>query len=138
MSHAQIRNSIERLFGLWKRRFPVIAVGLRTKLTTTLAVIIATGVLHNIARMRRVMLVGDDPEPQIQVDNNHNARKIWSAANKKVGVTWRIPILCVTRADMVSEIIRCQTFSDLAALYALKAHKVDKIRKNKKGLPLNG
>ncbi|KAK5648276.1 hypothetical protein RI129_003168 [Pyrocoelia pectoralis] len=48
-AHIRTRNSIERLFGNWKRRFPVLAYGLRLKLTTVGTVIMATGVLQNIA-----------------------------------------------------------------------------------------
>ncbi|CAH2013455.1 unnamed protein product, partial [Acanthoscelides obtectus] len=43
------RNPVERQYGLWKRRFPVLSTGLRLKLQTTLTVIVATAVLHNIA-----------------------------------------------------------------------------------------
>lgn len=51
-NRAQIktRNSVERLFGIWKRRFPVLAYGLRCQMETTLTTIVATSVLHNIAR----------------------------------------------------------------------------------------
>ncbi|KAJ8974150.1 hypothetical protein NQ317_003087 [Molorchus minor] len=48
-AHIRTRNSIERLIGVWKRRFPVLACDCRLKLETTLAVIPATAVLHNIA-----------------------------------------------------------------------------------------
>jgi hypothetical protein len=37
------------LFGTWKRRFPVLAYGVRLKLDTALVVIVATAVLHNMA-----------------------------------------------------------------------------------------
>ncbi|KAK9744494.1 hypothetical protein QE152_g7693 [Popillia japonica] len=37
-------------FGVWKRRFPVLAYGLRLHLNTSLAVIVATAVVNNIAR----------------------------------------------------------------------------------------
>nr|XP_023021925.1 putative nuclease HARBI1 [Leptinotarsa decemlineata] len=43
------RNVVERQYGLWKRRFPVLRFGMRLKLETTMAVIVATAVLHNIA-----------------------------------------------------------------------------------------
>ncbi|KAB0804862.1 hypothetical protein PPYR_01832 [Photinus pyralis] len=49
-SHIRTRNVVERLFGNWKRRFPVLAYGLRLKLQTVLTVIVATAVLQNIAR----------------------------------------------------------------------------------------
>lgn len=45
------RNIVERSIGIWKRRFPVLAYGLRRlKMETTLAIIPATAVLHNIAK----------------------------------------------------------------------------------------
>lgn len=44
------RNPIERLFGVWKRRFPVLALGLRVKMSTVQSIIVATGILHNICR----------------------------------------------------------------------------------------
>lgn len=43
------RNIIERSFGAWKKRFPCLK-HLRLKLKTSLAVIVATAVDHNIAR----------------------------------------------------------------------------------------
>lgn len=43
------RNTIERCFGVWKRRFPCLN-HLRLKMKTSLAVIVAVGVLHNICR----------------------------------------------------------------------------------------
>lgn len=49
-SHIRTRARIENIFGIWKRRFPILAYGCRLKLQTILTVIIATAVLHNIAR----------------------------------------------------------------------------------------
>ncbi|KAJ8912371.1 hypothetical protein NQ315_014738 [Exocentrus adspersus] len=49
-AHIRTRNSVERTFGVWKRRFPVLAYGLRCKLENALTTIVATAVLHNIAR----------------------------------------------------------------------------------------
>ncbi|KAK5649344.1 hypothetical protein RI129_000373 [Pyrocoelia pectoralis] len=48
-SHIRTRNVIERTFGVWKRRFPVLAYGCRLKIETLLSVIISTAILHNIA-----------------------------------------------------------------------------------------
>ncbi|KAJ8954814.1 hypothetical protein NQ317_009290 [Molorchus minor] len=50
-AHIRTRNTVERTFGIWKRRFPVLAYELRCKLDTSLIVIIATAVLHNIAQV---------------------------------------------------------------------------------------
>lgn len=52
-SQIRTRNPIERLFGVWKRRFPVLAIGLQISLENSFPVIIATVVLHNIARQAR-------------------------------------------------------------------------------------
>lgn len=46
--HARVRNTVERQYGVWKRRFPCLALGLRCKLDTSLKVIVACAVLHNI------------------------------------------------------------------------------------------
>lgn len=43
------RNTIERCFGVWKRRFPVMAFGCKLHIDNTLPVIIATAVLNNVA-----------------------------------------------------------------------------------------
>lgn len=64
-AHIRTRNSVERLFGVWKRRFPILAYGCRLKLSTTLAVIPATAVLHNMA------IDMTEGEPPIDVDEAH-------------------------------------------------------------------
>ncbi|KAJ8937499.1 hypothetical protein NQ314_011813 [Rhamnusium bicolor] len=48
-AHKRIRNLIEKVNGLWKRRFPCLHRTLTTKLDTSVAMICATVVLHNIA-----------------------------------------------------------------------------------------
>lgn len=53
------RNTIERSFGIWKRRFPILALGIRLNYAKVEAVVVATAVLHNIARIMR------DPDPPI-------------------------------------------------------------------------
>ena len=47
-AHILTRTIIERVFGIWKRRFPALALGLRLKLNTVQIVVIATAILHNI------------------------------------------------------------------------------------------
>ncbi|XP_045763464.1 putative nuclease HARBI1 [Maniola jurtina] len=49
-SHIRTRNCVERLFGVWKRRFPAMAIGLGVSVQHSFPIIIATAVLHNIAR----------------------------------------------------------------------------------------
>ncbi|GLV38130.1 uncharacterized protein CBL_10097 [Carabus blaptoides fortunei] len=49
-AHIRTRNVVERCFGVWKGRFPGLTCDLRTKLSTTLKITVATAVLHNIAK----------------------------------------------------------------------------------------
>lgn len=48
IAHKKTRVIVEQLFGVLKRRFPCLHYGLRTKLSTTVAIICATAVLHNL------------------------------------------------------------------------------------------
>lgn len=59
--HIRARNCIERLFGVWKRRFPCLVFGLRTKVETSLTVIVACAVLHNICVSNRDAVPHNDP-----------------------------------------------------------------------------
>ncbi|CAH2015230.1 unnamed protein product [Acanthoscelides obtectus] len=43
------RNVVERQYGVWKRRFPILKLGMRLDVHTVMAIIVATAVLHNIA-----------------------------------------------------------------------------------------
>ncbi|KAB0790609.1 hypothetical protein PPYR_14985, partial [Photinus pyralis] len=61
-SQIRTRNPIERLFGVWKRRFPVTAVGLRVSVPNCFAIIVATIVLHNIAVGAGEQVPHDDDE----------------------------------------------------------------------------
>lgn len=50
-NEAQIRtrNVIERVFGVWKRRFPILSLGIRCKIPFNQMIIVACAVLQNIA-----------------------------------------------------------------------------------------
>jgi hypothetical protein len=49
-SQIRTRNVVERQYGVWKRRFPVLQIRMRLKIATVLNIIIvATAVLHNLA-----------------------------------------------------------------------------------------
>jgi len=61
-SHIRTRNIIERLFGIWKRRFPILAIGMRYHLHRIMPIIVATAVLHNIARRN------NDTVPNVDAD----------------------------------------------------------------------
>lgn len=51
-AHIATRNTVERLNGILKRRFGCLSKKLATKLSTTLLIISACAVLHNIAIFR--------------------------------------------------------------------------------------
>ncbi|XP_046398940.1 putative nuclease HARBI1 isoform X1 [Ischnura elegans] len=78
-SHIRTRSIVERTFGIWKRRFPCLSTKLRTKLSTSLKVILACAVLHNVAvrhhapipDQERVIPVVDVP---VHVYRGHNGR----------------------------------------------------------------
>ncbi|XP_035453024.2 putative nuclease HARBI1 isoform X1 [Spodoptera frugiperda] len=45
----ETRNTVEKCFGVWKKRFPCLQVGMGMKVETVVAVICACATLHNIA-----------------------------------------------------------------------------------------
>ncbi|CAN7980919.1 unnamed protein product [Ixodes pacificus] len=49
-AHIKTRNSIERAFGVWKRRFPCLDMRLQHKPTRSAAIITACAALHNLGR----------------------------------------------------------------------------------------
>lgn len=48
-SQIRTRNVVERMFGVWKRRFPILSLGMRVSLERSQAIIVATAILHNLA-----------------------------------------------------------------------------------------
>jgi len=71
-NEAQIRtrNVVERTFGIWKRRFPILSMGIRTKLPLTQAIIVASAVLHNLAYENGDQLPADDLNAAEELDGN--------------------------------------------------------------------
>lgn len=51
-THIRTRVIVENIIGIWKRRFPIMAYGCRLRIENTLPCIVATAVLHNLARLR--------------------------------------------------------------------------------------
>lgn len=87
-SQIRTRNAIERCFGVWKRRFPILALGIRLKTESIEAIIVATAVLHNICCRNREEHPHVDPEleerlleleaeanHQVINENEHNATR---------------------------------------------------------------
>ena len=52
-AHRGTRCVFERCFGLLKRRFPCMHLGMHTALANTLVIIVTTAILHNFALMHR-------------------------------------------------------------------------------------
>lgn len=71
-AHTRTRNTVERAFGVWKRRFGILSIPIQTKLTTTKLIIMACAVLHNIAISRRYPLLADEPLCPNNIDNNND------------------------------------------------------------------
>lgn len=71
-AHIQKRNTIERTFGVWKRRFSCLSLQFRTKLNTTLSVIVATAVLHNMVIAGNDYFKEIEQEPLLENDLPHN------------------------------------------------------------------
>lgn len=64
-NEAQIRtrNPIERTFGIWKRRFPILSTGINLNIRKSQCLIIATAILHNIATIDN-----DQKLPQLPIE----------------------------------------------------------------------
>jgi hypothetical protein len=75
-SHRSTRNCIERCFGVLKRRFPCLSRGLNMKPQTTLHIIVACAVLHNICILENdEFFEGDEIEdfdPELHIVNDEN------------------------------------------------------------------
>lgn len=62
------RNVVERQYGVWKRRFPILKSAIHSRLETTMNIIVATAVLHNIAIAMREEI----PEEWLIEDDNQD------------------------------------------------------------------
>ena len=67
--HIRTRNTVERLFGVWKRRFPILALGIRFSVEST---IVAAAVLHNKARRNADLLPSIDPNINLPEDESEH------------------------------------------------------------------
>ncbi|XP_017476545.1 PREDICTED: putative nuclease HARBI1 [Rhagoletis zephyria] len=52
-SQIRTRNCIERKYGVWKRRFAILALGIRMQIREVESIIVATAVLHNICNINK-------------------------------------------------------------------------------------
>ncbi|CAI6370893.1 unnamed protein product, partial [Macrosiphum euphorbiae] len=65
---------VERSYGVWKRRFPVLSLGIRLDLSKVEAIIVATAVLHNIAILQKekIPVTTNEIQEQINLVNSVN------------------------------------------------------------------
>ncbi|XP_040067890.1 putative nuclease HARBI1 [Ixodes scapularis] len=56
-AHIKTKNSVERAFGIWKRRFPCLDMRLQHKPRRAVQIITTCAALHNLACLRK------DPQP---------------------------------------------------------------------------
>lgn len=66
------RQTVERCFGVWKRRFPILSKGIRVTLNTIDKAdyyIVACAILHNVAILAREDEPPVDPDVFIDVEN---------------------------------------------------------------------
>lgn len=63
------RNVVERQYGVLKRRFPVLAYGMRVRVSTAQKLVTAAAIMHNICiDARDPHFHGNDNEPNVQDD----------------------------------------------------------------------
>ena len=78
VAQIRTRNIVERMFGTWKRLFPCLSTTIRTKLQTTLTIIVATALLFNFIRSRNDPL--DEPQhfpgDEEEVNDTHAGERI--------------------------------------------------------------
>ena len=94
-AHIRTRNTVERLFGVWKRRFSCLETGLRVKKETALVIIVATAVLHNVARTLNAHEFEFDDENDMGDDHDDNRDDALAADRhvNKLGVAVRNTII---------------------------------------------
>lgn len=81
-SQIRTRNPIERLFGVLKRRFSVLSLGVIVSLDTTKSVIIACAVLHNIAQSMNEP--NPIPDPNFDVEAEEMPEESNSTSNSTI------------------------------------------------------
>ncbi|XP_036148954.1 putative nuclease HARBI1 [Monomorium pharaonis] len=64
--HGRTKTIVERIFGIWKRRFPCLSKGLTTKLVTSRTIVVACAVLHNLSLIFKDVLM----EKEEKVEND--------------------------------------------------------------------
>jgi len=72
--HTSTRNTVERQYGIWKRRFPALKLGMRVDVDNALPIVVATAVLHNMALGAGEAVPPDDTELQQMLAAQRSSR----------------------------------------------------------------
>lgn len=82
-SQIRTRNPIERYYGVWKRRFPILTKGINVDLETAKTVIVATAVLHNISNTLRdkTIIINPQLEQDVEIINHIPVGRVNNAPN---------------------------------------------------------
>ncbi|KAL1473865.1 hypothetical protein MTO96_021783 [Rhipicephalus appendiculatus] len=92
-AHIRTRNTIERAFRVWKRRFPCLDMGLQHLAERSDVITTACAALHNLAVLRQ------DPEPPAVVIPQHLRRPQPDVANQTDTLLgWRCRTRLIARA----------------------------------------
>lgn len=78
-SHIRTQKIIKKCFELWKRRFPILALGIRQKVDKIRATIVATAVLHNMACRN-----SDPPPPPLDADTEALIQEMYNFPTDEV------------------------------------------------------
>nr|CAH7762167.1 unnamed protein product [Callosobruchus chinensis] len=116
----QTRNPVERCFGVWKRCFPILALGIRLKVEKVEAVVIATAVLHNIACILNEEITDVNPEEAaaIQFVNDVDVEPI-----NKISCTNNYHYACPLCHSLLDfAVFRTEDFFDLYIFGVLSVH----------------
>lgn len=83
-SLVKTRNIVERQYGVWKRRFLILSLGIKLNWETTMNIVVAITVLHNLTiEMNEevpdnfdIEVLQDIPNHEIRIDDDPNARAV--------------------------------------------------------------
>lgn len=84
IAHISTRNAVERLFGVAKRLFPALALGLQIDVATTLEIIVACFILHNMA------IASNDPYNDFDIIPEDTFEPMTETENQNTDVRSRI------------------------------------------------
>ncbi|XP_071032994.1 putative nuclease HARBI1 [Parasteatoda tepidariorum] len=94
-AHILTRNTVERSYGILKRRFPCLSLGMSCHVDNVSAIIVACCVLHNIA-----LNLGDE-EPPIDLEMVKLLKQLQIPENQEI-VTGRSPAGFAKRNVLIS------------------------------------